>query len=305
VSERSQLGSEGLKLNAKVRLGETAARQFGRARWGQIVELGITRGTIANWLGDGYLYRTLPGVYAVGHKAPSVEAGLADALLYAGHGAMLSHVTALWWLDLIKPQPATIHVSTPGRHRSMPGLKVHAERRIERVFHRGLPITPVPQALLDYSATAPLREVRYVVAEAEYHELLNLEAIDGVLGRGRPGSAKLRVALERHDPRLGRTKSAMERKLLEICETSDIPLPEVNQVIGLQTVDVVWWGQKVVVELDGGQGHSSRAQMNRDRQRDLALRALGFTVIRYTWYQLFQQPELVIADLVLALHIAA
>jgi very-short-patch-repair endonuclease len=45
--------------------------------------------------------------------------------------------------------------------------------------------------------------------------------------------------------------------------------------------------------------------MVRDRRRDLHLRALGFTVIRYTEYQLYNEPELVIADVKRALGIAA
>jgi very-short-patch-repair endonuclease len=66
-------------------------------------------------------------------------------------------------------------------------------------------------------------------------------------------------------------------------------------------VDAVWRAARVVVELDGLQGHRSRAQIERDRMNDLRLRAAGYTVLRYTWEQLTKEPELVLSDLKLAL----
>jgi len=42
-----------------------------------------------------YLHPELLRVYAVGHRAPSVEADVTAAVLYAGPGAMLSHAAAL------------------------------------------------------------------------------------------------------------------------------------------------------------------------------------------------------------------
>jgi very-short-patch-repair endonuclease len=60
----------------------------------------------------------------------------------------------------------------------------------------------------------------------------------------------------------------------------------------------------VIVELDGRAGHGTAAQVQRDHERDLILRAAGYTVLRYTWRQITREGELVLADLRQALGIA-
>jgi predicted transcriptional regulator of viral defense system len=98
-------------------VGQLADRQAGRVSVAQLGALGIESWLIARWVEGGYLHQVLPRVYAVGHRAPSVNADLTAAVLYAGPGAMLSHATALWWRGLIDHQPWPIQVSTPRRCR--------------------------------------------------------------------------------------------------------------------------------------------------------------------------------------------
>jgi len=93
------------------------------------------------------------------------------------------------------------------------------------------------------------------------------------------------------------TLSELEERFLELCESAGLPMPEVNARIGQMRVDAVWRDQGLAVELDGGPAHAGLAAMKRDRQRELALRGLGFRVVRYTWEQITQRPDPVIADL--------
>ena len=74
-------------------------------------------------------------------------------------------------------------------------------------------------------------------------------------------------------------------------------------VAGLM-VDALWGNRRVVVELDGFRAHAAPAAMQRDRDRDLALRAAGHEVRRYTWQQVTEQPKAVAADLRRALALA-
>ena len=214
--------------SSKALLARIASRQWGRVTWAQIRGLGIDRAVVSRWIKDGYLHRVLPRVYAVGHPATTVEADLAAALLYGGPGAMLSHSTAAWWRGLLDPAPRQIHISTSRQCRSRPGITVHARRTFDRVWHRGLPMTPVPQIFVDLASTEPLRTVRRALAKADYAGMLDVRAVEAVLTPGRPGSAKLRDALREHQPRLARTKSGLEILFVEICEKARIPVPEVN-----------------------------------------------------------------------------
>jgi hypothetical protein len=281
--------------SAKVRV--LAERQWGRVGWAQLIALGVDDSSISRWAASGYLHQVHPRVYAVGHRAPSVEADLTAAVLYAGPGAMLSHATALWWLGLIDHQPWPIEVSTPRRCRSLHGVKIHGRRTCERVWHKRLPTTSVEQALLDFAAVAPLERLRHALANADYHKVLDLPALREVAGAGRAGSTKLRKALERHEPKLARTRSPLERLFLPLCESYGIPLPDdVNVRIAGILVDAVWWKQRVVVELDGHGNHSSWAQIQRDRSNELTLRAAGFDVLRYGTLQVEEEPECVAVD---------
>ena len=56
------------------------------------------------------------------------------------------------------------------------------------------------------------------------------------------------------------TRSELERRFLKECEAAGIALPEVNVVVEGWTVDALWRAERVVVELDGRDNHSSPAR---------------------------------------------
>lgn len=289
--------------SAKVRVGRLASTQFGRiARW-QLTSCAVPDATVDRWIRQGYLIRTVPRVYAVGHRASPVESRLADALLYAGPGALLSHATAAWWVGLADSQPYRIDVSTPRRCRSIPGIKTHQRRNLERAWHKGLPVTRLAQTLSDYAAVASLSKLRRALAQADYEGTLDISAIEAELRQGRPGSTKLRRALERHQPELANAKSGGERALFELCERARLPLPELNTRVAGWTVDALWRDRRVVVEIDGWRNHRTPAQVNRDRRKELELRAAGFTVLRYSEEQILHNAQAVLADLCAALEL--
>jgi len=297
VAEEWRIGATPRRSNAKPRVAAIAARQFGRVRTDQLREAGVSETTTRRWVDAGYLHRELPAVYAVGHAASTTESRLAAALLYAGHGAALSHGTAAWWWDLVKHPPALIHVNTPNRRKSIAGIRVHGRRQVERVARNGLPVTAAAQTLLDFAVVADPGLLRFALANADYAGLLNVAALDVICRRGVAGSGRLRAAIAVHRPELAHSRSEIERLLIGLCETHRLPLPKLNVYRHGWLVDAVWDAARVVVELDGFKGHRTKRQLESDHQRDLELRAHGYTVLRYTWRQLTEMPEAVALDI--------
>jgi Protein of unknown function (DUF559) len=289
--------------NATVRVAGIAERQWGVVKRSQLHEAGVASNTIDRWLHTRRLHRLYPGIYAVGRRSLRIEGRLAAALFYAGEGAALSHTTAAWWWGLMEARPPIIDISAPRAARSLDDVRIHHPRYVERILHRGLPATPVPRTLRDVAAHLQFDDLRRVIAQAEYRRLVNLESVYRILGRGRPGAAKLRRALDAHLPELGRTLSPLEDQFLFLCDRYALPMPEPNAGLLGYRIDALWRQERVAVELDGGGAHATRAAMERDRTRDLELRGAGFVVLRYTWRQVTAEPAVVASDLRRALGI--
>lgn len=284
---------------------QVAERQWGVIAAWQLEQCGVSSSALSRWVASGRLHRIYPRVYAVGHRTICAEGRLLAAILYAGPGAALSHTSAASWWELIPYLPDTAHVLTPIRRQSLKSVRVHPAKEVGRVMYRGLPVTPVARTLLDFASLASVDSVRKAVAEADFKRLIDLDAIDALTGVGRNGSAKLNRALTLHRPEYARTATPLEDLLLDLCRRRRIPFPEVNVKVGIYKVDALWRKERVIVEVDGGDGHGTRAQMERDRERDLVLRASGHRVHRYTWRRLKSEHAAVAADLRRALGFAS
>jgi hypothetical protein len=284
------------KADAKAVVG-LAERQHGVLSSAQLQGCGVSRAAISRWVSAGRLHRIHPRVYAVGHTVLSIQGRLFAALLYAGPSAVLSHTTAAWVWSLIETEPTRIHLTVPGRRRSLPGVRIHHSRNLDVAHRRGLPVTSVPRTLLDLAGAVSFRQLRRVVAEADYRGLLDPVGHRRLTGRGRRGSRALIRARAIHLPELAQTLSVLEERFLELCESSGLPMPEVNARVGRSRVDGLWRDRGVAVELDGASAHGGWAAIKRDRDREMALRAKGFRVVRYTWDQITGRPDQVAADL--------
>ena len=216
-----------------------------------------------------------------------------SAVLYAGPGAALSHASAAWWLGLLDERPKPIHVTTPKRCRSLPGIRVYSRRERTRMLHRGLPVTCREETFVDLAGTVSRRTLRKALANAEYQKVLDIQAIEQSIKRGSRGAAELRKGLEQHQPRLALTKSRLEVMIVEICETEGIPLPEINEYVAGWKVDALWREARLAVELDGHGNHHTPAQLRRDRRKEMALRLAGLTPIRYSEEQLSERRQVV------------
>ena len=285
-------------------MAEVAGGHAGRISAQELLHIGAGRATIADWVRSGYLYWVAPGVYAVGHLAPSVEADLWTAVLYAGPGAGIGHGTAAWWYEWLKDPMPYIQVVTPRDRASRPQqqITVHARKHRELTTHKGIPITSHRQTLLDLAAIGQILWARIGLANLDFHGQLNLGEIAAICGRGRKGSRQLLDAIKRHMPELARTRSHLEIMFLLFCERYGIPIPLVNRKLHGVRADFWWPEFNLVVFTDGMDGHRSPERVQKDHAEALTLRQKGNTVVRYTEWQIKGQPLIIEADLRSQMH---
>lgn len=292
------------------RIARLASRQQGRVTFAQLRALGVCSADVQQWLAQRYLVRVLPKVYAVGHVAPNRKADLWAAVLYAGPGAAISHATAAQMRGLIDFAPAAIEVSTPRQGiRSLPGrIRVYARHVRERELYDGIPVTTMPDTLLDLAATTNDSILGRALRQLDRRRELNhetLAAFAAACGRGRTGSTRLKAALNLPRPTIGYTNSWLENRFFILSKRWKIPEPRCNVVVAGVLVDAYWPQYRLVVEVDGGDDHATVPQMRHDRANELKLRAHGLTVIRYTSDQLEGRAQAVHDDLLAQMRRAA
>jgi very-short-patch-repair endonuclease len=290
----------GNKIHAEDGLNQRIARLAGAQRGtitrAQLLELGLDRGAIERRANDGTLHRVHRGVYLVGHEALAPMAREIAALLaFGGERAVISHSSAagVWGFAAPLPAGADVHVTLIGsKRRSRAGVCLHRIASIDRRDLRrvdGVPLTAPARTLLDLAAIKH-HGLEHAFIEAHAKGLVRANDVEAALHRAGPrhGARALRALIS--DNASGFTRSRAERLL-----------PRFNLPFGKYVVDACWPEQRLVVEVDGYGPHGHRAAFERDRRKDMALTAAGYTVIRVTWRQLNEEPLAVVAVIATAL----
>jgi very-short-patch-repair endonuclease len=280
-------------------IGGLAERQHGVLSRAQLLELGLERGAIAHRIELGRLRPVHRGVYTIGHRLLSQDGRWMAAVLACGPDAVLSHhsAAALWGIR----QSSRIEVTTGAGHRRQSGIIVHRSplRDDERTTHRGIPTTTVPRTLLDLSAVVRPDALRSALRQAEQLRLTDPLSLTDLAERypRRPGLATIRALLKEASIGARIIRSELEERFQAFLLNAGLPLPMTNRQIEGYEVDCVWEKERLIVELDGRATHDTSHAFERDRERDRALAAAGWRVIRITWRQLHEESHLVEADL--------
>ena len=287
----------GYKLHSDGRhhpLLELATRQHGVVSTRQLKVLGYGRNSASKANRVGRLRRIHRGVYAVGHERLTWE-GRCMAAVLAARPAVASHFSAGWLWGLLRGRPGTIHVTTPTPRWSKRPFAVHfadlPER--DRAELKGIPVTSLARTLLDLAATLSPQRLERVLERCEELELLDLAALEEILGRagGHHVAAKLRAALAiyREEPAFVRSK--LEQRFLQLARRAGLPVPAMNLNVAGYEVDAYWETERFVVELDVYETHGSHAAFEDDRLRQEDLKLKGVEMIRVTGPRLDREPE--------------
>jgi hypothetical protein len=210
---------------------------------------------------------------------------------------MCGRAAAHLW-SLVKGSPPRPEVLTPV-NRCVRGVVAHRARRtaIECVVRLGIPVTTVPRTLVDLASSLSEPALARACHEAGVLYRTTPAQVDAALGRlpNAPGRANLERVLHGAVPV---TLSRLETRFLKRLRDAGLPLPITNKVAGGRRVDCRWPEQRLTVELDSYQYHHSRHAWELDRHREREARARGDEFRRYTYGDVFEDPALMLAELI-------
>jgi hypothetical protein len=264
----------------------------------QLHALGLGRGAIEHRIRRRRLHIVASKVYAVGHPVLSREARWMAAVLAAGAGGVLSHWSAASLWGLRAGAGPRSHVTTPRKRCSTPAIAFHngTLQGDEVTACIGIPVTSPGRVVLDMASHLAVPQLHRVLEAAERLRPWHGPSVPDLIARypRRAGTSKLRSILRAP---LAMTRSDLEACFLHLIDRWGLPRPRMNiSILGFE-VDCVWPEQRLIVELDGFGTHGSRSAFERDRRRDRALEAAGWTVVRITATQLAEEPGALRADL--------
>jgi very-short-patch-repair endonuclease len=204
-------------------------------------------------------------------------------VLACGPDAALSHRSAgaLW---RILPRWSALPEVTARSDRRQQRIHVHRSRHIDATTHYGIRVTTPARTLVDLADVLNPRALTRAVNEAQVLRLVTANELTTLLTRY-PGRRTAQLT-----PEKGATRSPLEDRFVRFVKRHRLPLPELNQHIAGHEVDAVYREQKLVIELDSRQFHTTPRAFEQDRDRDADLLTAGFATLRITDQRLKHDP---------------
>jgi very-short-patch-repair endonuclease len=280
-----------------------AQRQDGVLARFQLREHGVSADVIDGMLERGELVAHERTVYVVRGAPVTYRARLWMALL-AARGALAFATAAHLW-GLVDDEPAQVHVAiATGRRVHRPyGVRLHRGFVPRSVLeHRdGLLVTSRSWTLLDHLGTCTASDAYRLADRGLQRSWLTVAEIDRRVAEypGRSGNTRLRqIAARCGDGAAAESERILHRILRRGGVdgwVANYPLWVDGALVAV--LDVAFPDARVAIEVDGWAYHSDVDRFQRDRRRQNALIALGWTVLRFTWADLTQRPAYVIATI--------
>jgi hypothetical protein len=273
----------------------------------QLRALGLSADEIDYRADVGRLHRKYTEVFAVGRPDLPLDGVFLAAVLACGPDAILSHRSALRKWGLRGGGTYRVDVTAPRSIKPKRGIRLHRPLHLDALdtsIVDGIPITSIAQTLLDVAAPSYRFNVGKLLHEAAVQELLDMRAIWAVLARSprAPGARRLDWASREEVPF---TRSELEEAALSLFRSFSVPEPETNEWVWdgekLVEIDFLWRKLGLIVEVDGGRYHSTRWRRRQDAAKTAALRAQGWTVIRFADVEINVTPAQVAAPVLAAL----
>lgn len=277
----------------------------------QAERCGVPASTVRGRAGRGVYELLHPGVYGVAGAGDTWRRQVMAAVVSATEPAAASHRTAAYLWGMMDRSPQQIEVVSP-RHQRVKRLAfvVHESKDIRTsdiVLIDQIPVTSAVRTVVDLGASAHLGVVARCLDSGLRTGLYSLsdveEFVRRVAKRGRVGVGVIRPLIEERKLWKGITESPLEDKFRSVVATSPLPMPDAQIVVSRPSGEFVGrydFGYPrcmAIFELDSEGWHMDPVSFQRDREKQNMAQVLGWTVYRFTWRQLNDDPQSVIAVL--------
>lgn len=287
-----------------------ASRQRGVFTSAQARDEGWANHQVSHRLRHGH-WRRLVGRGLTSRDVPDGDRARANLLAWA---------TRLTWPDAVVcrdvagllhgfplPVPTSVHVYAPRGRPSTRGIHPH-ERHLspaERMARGGLTLTSPVRTAIDCLATLDWPQALDLYAWLTTRCVMDRsQLLDAVrTGTGRSGTPQLlrlvRVTRSGAVSSAENTFHGLLRRAGLAGWTAGARVGDERGLIGV--VDVLFRDALIVIEIDGLRAHTDPEVFRRDRRRQNRLVAAGYLVLRFTWWDLVDRPDEVIAEVTGAL----
>jgi very-short-patch-repair endonuclease len=258
---------------------------------------GLSKHAVNRRVQSGGWLQCSQGVYFADDRPFTDSARIRAAVWGYGDRATASGLAAAWWHGLTRFPPDVVEVTVPrdsnGRRRSGSRVRRRDLDPHDIVERKGLRVTALPLTVVE--AAVRRRDGAQLMDSAlqRHVELPQLWKAH-LRNKGRHGSPAARRLLQ---AAADGARSAAERLLVKLLREAGIKGWKANYPVGGYKVDVGFPKQKVAIEADGWAFHSHPEAFAIDRQRQNAIALLGWQVLRFTWLDLTEYPQRVIAEI--------
>ena len=274
-------------------------RRGGVAATFELLRDGHTSHQLTRAVRRGEVIRARQGHYVV----PTLDSSEVEAVRVGGRltGLAGARRHGVW-----TPLRIPLHVAVPAHAREL-RAPTDARRRLRDLIRPAVRVTWEPARTTGTRSLVGLRGCIAEVARRESSEIAFavIESALHLRKLGRHEWASTQALLPYRVRRALRSVSSRSEsggESLARCWMLRSGIHHAQQVSipGVGRVDFVV-GDRLVIEVDGAQFHTTRAQFEEDRRRDAELSRLGYRVLRFSYTQVADAPHVVIAAILSAM----
>jgi very-short-patch-repair endonuclease len=261
----------------------------------QARDAGLSLQAVQRRVRSGNWRRCARGVYFVDDRPFTDAARIRSTVWGYGEDAAASGLSAAWWHGLTRFVPDVVEVTVPRNNhgRTHPGSRLRRRdlAPADVVVRERLRLTALALTVIE-AAVRYRGGVKLVDSALQRHVELRELWQAHLRNKGRYGSPAARRLLQAASDG---ARSEAERLLVKLLREAGITGWRTNYPVGGYKVDVAFVKQKVAVEADGLAYHSDSEDFHSDRVRQNNIVLLRWQVLRFTWLDLIEYPERVIA----------